>query len=286
MVRIFIYIIMLALAAACETADFSGFFVSPSDNVDKRFEQSLKITGDLPVAKLDLPDDYVFYVCTDVHVDGTTDNFDIFVSELRNDVNSGFALVLGDVSQRKGMMKTFASAITFDPAVHAYDRPIFVIPGNHDMYFSQWHDYKSLLGPAVYCFEVLTSYGKDLFIALDSASGTLGSRQTKWLKELLADKRKDYNNCVVFKHTNMFKTDNSQNTSGNMPLDETFALTDLFDRYDVTAVFQGHDHHREDLTYRGVRYTLVGAIKDEAEKPEYFKVTMSEDDMEYEWVML
>ena len=126
---------MLALAAACETADFSGFFVSPSDNVDKRFEQSQKITGNLPVANLEASDEYMFYICTDVHVDGTTDNFDTFVSALRNDEDSEFALVLGDVSQRKGMMKTFASAITFDPAVHAYDRPIFVIPGNHDMYF-------------------------------------------------------------------------------------------------------------------------------------------------------
>lgn len=286
MVRVFIYIIMLALAAACETADLSGFFVSPSDNVDRRFTQSQGITDNLPVAAVEASAEYVFYVCTDVHVDGTTENFDRFVSELRNDQDSDFALVLGDVSERKGMMKTFASAMTFDPAVHLYDRPIFVIPGNHDMFYSQWTDYKSLFGASVYYFEVSAPYGKDLFIALDSASGTLGSRQTKWLNELLADRRQDYRNCVVFKHTNMFKTDNSQNTSGNMPLDETFALTDLFDRYDVTAVFQGHDHHREDLTYRGVRYTLVGAIKDTFSAPEYLKVTLSEKNMKYEWVML
>lgn len=286
MVRIFVYIIVLALAAACETADFSGFFVSPSDNVDKRFEQSLKITGNLPLANLEASDEYMFYICTDVHADGTTDNFDTFVSALRNDEDSEFALVLGDVSARKGMMNVFESAMTFDPEAHAYDRPIFVIPGNHDMYFSQWQDYKSLLGPGAYYFEVETSSGKDLFIALDSSSGTLGSKQTKWLKNFLAGSRKNFNRCVIFKHTNMFKTDNSQNTSGNMPLDETFALTELFDMYDVAAVFQGHDHYREDLTYRGVRYTVVGAIKDEAEKPEYLKVTMSEDDMEYEWVML
>ena len=286
MVRVFIYIVVLALAAACETADLSGFLISPSDNVDRRFEQSLEITGNRSVAVVEAPDEYVFYVCTDIHVDGTTDNFDTFVSDLRNDGNSSFALVLGDVSARKGMMQTFASAMTFDPTVHIYDRPVFVIPGNHDMYFSQWQDYKSLLGASAYYFEVLTSRGKDLFIALDSASGTLGGRQTKWLRELFAERREDYNRCVVFKHTNMFKTDNSQTTAGNMPLDETFALTELFDRYDVAAVFQGHDHYREDLTYRGVRYTIVGAIKDKGAAPEYLKVTMSKDTVRYEWVML
>ena len=71
-----------------------------------------------------------------------------------------------------------------------------------------------------------------------------------------------------------------------MPVEETLALTELFDRYDVTSVFQGHDHFREDVWYRGVRYTLVGALEDAAEHPEYLKVTASDNGLGYEWVLL
>lgn len=57
------------------------------------------------------------------------------------------------------------------------DKPIFSIIGNHDLFFSGWDDFRELLGPSVYWFEVDYGSGRDLFIALDSASGTLGGKQ-------------------------------------------------------------------------------------------------------------
>lgn len=286
MVRIVIYALIALALTACGTTDLSGFFVSPSDGVDERFAQSMDHVGDRPLSSVDLADEYTFYVCTDVHTDGTTVNMDRFVSDLRNDPVSGFGVVLGDVIDRRGMMDTFASALTFDASSHAYDRPVFVIPGNHDMFFSQWDDFKAHFGASVYFFEAVCGNRKDIFIALDSASGTLGSRQMVWLRTLLKEKRGNYRHCFVLTHTNIFKTDNSQTPSGNMPVEETLALTELFDRYDVTAVFQGHDHFREDVWYRGVRYTLVGALEDAAEHPEYLKVTASDNGLGYEWVLL
>lgn len=286
MVRKLAYVMVLVVLASCGRADLTGFFVSPSDGVEDRFKQSMELTGGEAVAALEVPDKYSFYVCTDVHTAGSTNNFNEFISALRNDVTSAFGIAIGDVIDRVGMMDMFAEATEFDEAVHAYDRPFFAIPGNHDMYFSQWEDFKAAFGAASYYFEAMTSYGKDLFIALDSASGTLGLNQMNWLKDFFAKVRESYNHCMVFVHTNFFKTDNSQIPSGNWPLEETFALTELFDIYDVDIVFQGHDHHREDLIYRGVRYTLVGAIKDQLKNPEYLMVTMTPDDIEYDWVQL
>ena len=140
-----------------------------------------------------------------------------------------------------------------------------------------------LLGPSVYWFEVAHSSGSDLFIALDSASGTLGRKQMEWLKGFLTGQRHMYRHCVILTHTNLFYTDNSQTGSGNMAMEETHALLDLFSRNNVTLCLQGHDHYREDLTFDGVRYTIVGTIRDEADKPEYLIIRLSDNGTEYIW---
>lgn len=84
------------------------------------------------------------------------------------------------------------------------------------------------------------------------ASGTLGGEQMRWLKDFLAANRKNYRHCTVLTHTYLFYTDNSQTSSGNMAMEETHTLVELFSRYNVTLCLQGHDHFREDLTLGGV----------------------------------
>lgn len=71
-----------------------------------------------------------------------------------------------------------------------------------------------------------------------------------------------------------------------MTLEESYALIDLFGRQDVSLVLQGHDHYREDLTYDGVRYTVLGAIKDEVEAPEYLKVNVSQETIGFDWQVI
>lgn len=84
-------------------------------------------------------------------------------------------------------------------------------------------------------------------------------------------------------HTNFFYTDNSQVTSGNMPLEESFALIDFLGKQKVSLVLQGHDHYREDLTYDNVRYTVLGAINDHMAEPEYLKVYVNQDGIDFDW---
>jgi hypothetical protein len=84
-------------------------------------------------------------------------------------------------------------------------------------------------------------------------------------------------------HTNFFYTDNSQIGSGNLPIEECFSLIDLLGRHDVSLVLQGHDHYREDLSYNGVRYVVLGTIHDESEAPEYLKVEVGPDDIHLDW---
>lgn len=62
--------------------------------------------------------------------------------------------------------------------------------------------------------------------------------------------------------------------------------TNFFGEQKVSLVLQGHDHYREDLTYGGVRYTVLGAIKDEVEAPEYLKVNVSQETIGFDWQVI
>ena len=195
-----------------------------------------------------------------------------------------------DVVDMKGLIAPTGDVVKTLPsyveAIENTDTPIFSLIGNHDLYFSGWNEFYRLLGASVYWFEVKSGTTCDLFIALDSASGTLGKKQMKWLRELLTVERGRYRHCVVLTHTNLFYTDNSQTGSGNMTMEETAILTNLFSKKRVTLCLQGHDHYREDLTFGGVRYTIVGTIRDDFEKPEFLTILVSKNGVEYDWKYL
>ena len=192
-------------------------------------------------------------------------------------------MILGDCTDIRDNIHNYLDAISYDAERHSNDYRIYHNLGNHDLYFGGWVDFKENVGPSVYWFEVTFPEGKDLYISLDTATGTLGRKQTKWLKSFLSGKRSEYRHCVILTHTNFFYTDNSQVSSGNMPLDESYALIDFFGKQKVSLVLQGHDHYREDLTYANVRYTVLGAIKDGIKAPEYLKVNVTKDNIELEW---
>ena len=61
---------------------------------------------------------------------------------------------------------------------------------------------------------------------------------------------------------------------------------DFLGEYNVDLVLQGHDHYREDLTFRGVRYTVVGTIRDEIEAPEYLRVKVTDKGLQFIWELM
>ena len=91
---------------------------------------------------------------------------------------------------------------------------------------------------------------------------------------------------MILTHTNFFYTDSSQDSSGNLPLEETFSLIDFLGKNDASLVLQGHDHYRDDITYDNVRYTVLGAINDNIKAPEYLKVNVKEDQIDLEWQLI
>ena len=286
MVRYNILVIAAVLFCGCDIIDIKGLVAPTSDVVNSRFDMSMSLTEERSVATISASESYLFYVSTDPHIDSTFNNLREFSTRMRNDDEALFGIVLGDCANRRDILPNYVTAIEYIEGTQAANKPIFSVIGNHDLYFDGWNNFYKLLGASVYWFDVVHSKGQDLFISLDSASGTLGRRQMRWLRDFLSTERGKYRHCIVLTHTNLFYTDNTQTGSGNMALEETAALTDLFTQYDVMLCLQGHDHYREDLMLDGVRYTIVGTIQDQAEKAEYLTIRLSDSGAEYGWVYL
>ena len=283
MVRGLFIIAVALLCVGCESFELKGFIAPTSDIVNKRFEKSMTLTENKAVKTIDADENYSFYVCTDPHINGSHDNLRTFATLLRNDNSASFGLVLGDCIDRRNKLPMYMEAIEYMDDIQSNNLPIFSLIGNHDIYFNGWDEFSSLLGPSVYWFELKYANGRDIFIVLDSASGTLGGKQMSWLRKFLASEREKYRHCFVMTHTNLFYTDNSQLASGNFTLEETALLSKLFSQHMVTLCLQGHDHYREDLVLGGVRYTIVGTIRDDFPKAEYLVIHTSDSGVEYQW---
>lgn len=254
---------MLIMTSCGKNIDYKGLFFTFNESPDERFAQSMEYNEkhgyDVVVG---VPDEYDVYVMSDVHVDFSTNNLDRYVSDYLADTTAApFALCLGDVINATGHFDYFAEHVK--PVTDA-GRKVYYTVGNHDLYFDQWKEFYSRFGSSTYWFEVHTAGGfKDLYIAIESGSGTLGVDQRQWLEDVLKEKRiQGFRNVIVFTHTHFFKKDTSQGHTSNFNLEETYDLLDLFDRYDVTMVLQGHCHSRDLTVFKDVVYLRVDALED------------------------
>ena len=286
MVKRSLLIFSSVVLCSCSHLDIKGLLMPTGEGVEKRFEQSREMNSDLKTGTVQAQETYSFYVATDPHIDQTHINLGIFNDALRNDTEASFGVVLGDCTDTRDNLGRYIEALAYSAERHSCNHELFHILGNHDIFFNGWVDFRKMVGPSVYWFEVVFPEGKDLYISLDTATGTLGRKQSEWFKTFLAENRSNYRHCVILTHTNFFYTDSSQNTSGNMPIEESFALIDFLGKHEVSLVLQGHDHFREDLTYDNVRYTVLGAIHDNAEEPEYLKVLVNQDGIELDWQLI
>jgi len=264
--RQWIYILLgigaAALLSSCHKLDIGGLFFATSDNVEQRFSHSMEWNdaNGYSTVKVD-GENYKLYVFTDSHLYNDDSNLEKFVGAYCADGSAApFVLCLGDLTDGGGRFNRF---IEICSPIQSGKDTIFFALGNHDVYFKQWSEYKKHFHTASYCFDVVTPSGeKDLYICVDSGNGTVGKEQRKWLEAVLEANYRSYRKLFVLTHTHFFMTDHSQGTTGNFTTQETYDLTALFERYGVDLVFTGHDHHRDDTTFKGVRYIIVDALED------------------------
>ena len=289
--NIFIWTIAMLFVACGPDArlDMVGMFAGSSPTIDERFEESQKYNQQAGFATIQaLTEEYHVYVCTDTHIHGTRTRWEHFIKSYRADLLCPVAVHLGDIIDATTDFEYVEDALERHPLAEmllpAKDT-LMAVCGNHDIYFKQWEHFIKTFKTSSYYFVVKTPLGsKDLFIVYDSADGTVGKKQLDWLCETLAwAKEQDFRHIVACTHTHFFKRDGSQGHCSNYPLEETYALLNLFTKHGVDMVWSGHDHTREITQVKGMTCIVVDSMKDENKEPYYMLVKMG-DKIDYEFV--
>jgi len=273
-----VIILVSCLLSACEKIDMRGMFLSYR-SVNERFEQSMEWNNTHSYSEIVVPaDDYTIFVMSDSHVGGT-ENMDSFFADA---IASGAvaAVMAGDLTTgQEADYRVFEEHLP-DPGLLAQ----FPLVGNHDLYFNGWQHFYSLFGSSSYLFTVRSPVATDLFICLDSGSGTLGSRQLEWLKDLLPDERAEYRRCVIFTHNNLFRFRRTASTS---PLvEELQVLMDLFIRHDVNMVITGHDHRKAAGKLGNTSHIILDALVDGNSEAGYMEINITDGNIGYTFINL
>ena len=193
---------MVFLFLGCSlNVDVGGFFF-PADLIDSRFKQSEQWNSTHPFKQLIVSsENYQILVAGDSHIGGYAgnslsgglNNFKKLVNEAKKPENTAF-LIVGDIVS--GQKEDFDSLKANLPDFNI--TPYFLQVGNHDLYFDGWKTFYNYFGSSTYYFSIKTPTVSDLYICIDSGSGTLGMGQLAWLKNVLETERVNYRNCFVF----------------------------------------------------------------------------------------
>lgn len=251
----------------CDRLDIGGMFSEHNSVVDTRVQEWINWNNEHGYPELTVStDEYCVYACADVHVEGYPRRFAEFVRRSNEDETSLFYMVLGDMVKNSDYLHYYQEIM---PTVSDTG---FCILGNHDLFFKGWEKWGEVFHTSTYYVLVETPHYTDLFIFLDSGNGTLGLNQLHWLEKVLETKRADCRHCIIGLHHNIFRTDDSQFSSGNLLLEETYKLVRLFSDYDVNLVLQGHDHWRNVTDFEGVRYVTLDDLTDGSPNASFLKI--------------
>lgn len=254
-------------------------FVLSYEAVNERFDQSMDWNVEHPYQEIQVSEEnYTIFAMGDSHV-GNTENLDFFFNEaILTDATA--VVMVGDMTT--GHADDYQ---TFYQHLPTQDQIIsFPIVGNHDLYFDGWKQFYSLFGSTVYLFTVQTPQASDLYICLDTGSGTLGSDQLDWLKQILEIERPLYRHCVIFTHNNLFRIRHT--TSTNPFVEELHILMELCVKHQINMVVTGHDHVRNEVVLGNTTHITMDALQDESKNAGYLKLLITQDEVDFEFVEL
>jgi predicted phosphodiesterase len=264
--------VSLTMSACSKPGDYA-------ETANQRFVQSLDWNnGHSPLEILVNSDEYSILSMGDSHVGGTA-NLDTFLSiaEFRK---PAAVVMAGDLTT--GKSDDYTEFNNHIPKESPF--PIFPVAGNHDLYYNGWEEFYNMFGSSTYYFSINTPIAKDLFICLETGGGTVGNKQLDWLINILITVRPGYRHCMVFTHTNFFR---SRHTDSTNPLvEEVNTLSELFLKNRVDMVITGHDHKQDVDNFGTTTYIVMDALKDGISNAGYFQINMKNGRIEYQFEKL
>ena len=270
--NIFLSLIFITLLTSCDENSLAPF-ASNYPSVDVRFRGSMTYNNLNSYATIRIPNkDYKIYVCTDTHVAGQELNKTLktFISLYKSDRDCPVACCLGDLVEADQTYEPFVAA--FDGIKEHPNKTdtMFYCIGNHDIFYNQYYAYHHHIAKTTtYYFVVESGNTKDLFICLDTATGTLGRLQMEWLRSLFESEARKYRHIIVFTHVNLFRRDNTYADISTTSIEETYELMSLFKQYGVKQVWAGHDHARDEFIHGKVKYITIDSMEEDAPNAAY-----------------
>jgi predicted phosphodiesterase len=266
--------LVLALTLTLAACEKEQFVLIATETANYRFNESMKWNKYHPDRVISVTtDDYTILSVADCHI-GTTKNLNRFFTNTKTTRFDAIVMngdiTLGHDYDYDAFEKCLPDRDSFQ---------LFMIAGNHDIYFNGWEEYFARFGSSTYTFTIKTPQAADLFICLDTSGGTLGDEQLNWLEETLIARRAGYRHCFVITHNNLFRERHS--TSTNPFVEELKVLISLFTKYRVDMVITGHDHQRADTKFGVTRYIQLDAFNDEADNASYFKLNIKSEAVTY-----
>ncbi len=271
-------IFLFTLSGCMYDLDVGGMF-GHADNANERFNQSMQWNADNNSRNVGIyGSKYSIYFGGDSHVGGTV-NLQKLI-DISEDSMALAMVIAGDVSTgRADDYLVLDSVLQGTNRVHTC-----LVAGNHDLYFDGWKSFYELFGSSCYTMDVHSTNATDLFIFLDTGSGTLGNLQLEWLKNLLEEERENYRYVVVSTHLNFFR--NRMTGSTNPLNEELLVFLDLFEKHRVNLLISGHDHDRYIEEFGHTTYITLDAMLDDAEQASYLNLSVSPEGLTYEFVKL
>ncbi len=272
---IYIFFVLLFVQGCYKVLDYSGFIRS-TERANKRFDQSMQWNNLNPTHDLKLEtNSYELILAADCHIGGTVNIKKLLNISKTPEITALF--LDGDITTGRKEDYDILKQILDESDSVSY----FLIAGNHELYFNGWVTFFTYFGSSTYTVTIETPEATDLYICVDTGSGTLGNRQLAWLKEILRNTRKNYRHCVVITHNNFFR--NRFTTSTNPLVEELYVLLDLFAEHKVDLVITGHDHKRHIEVFGPTTYITLDALIDGLSYSSYLKLSIADGVMRYKY---
>lgn len=274
-------VLLMLILTACDE-DSMALFKSTAPKVDERVKNSLSylntnMNNEYPEIEV-AGDDYRVYVFSDTHVATVNTILTRFVETFREDKEAPVAVCLGDQIEANHSYYWFNESFRYMEEPREKHDTVFSAVGNHDIFFDCYWHFIERWKMTAYCFSVVCRKGKtkDLYICLDTASGTIGKVQYQWLQSILSNaKNGDYRYIFVYTHVNIFRTDNTNADISTVALEETRELMYLFSKYGVQQFWAGHDHARDVFQQGGVQYIMLDSMAENDNEPAYMILHVS-----------
>lgn len=194
------------------------------------------------------PDDFTFAVLGDNK--GNRSLFEPLLKDINHDLGIVFAIDVGDLvpSGERGLYRRFLKQVQENLTI-----PFLTAIGNHDLYRGSSNNYRNILGPTYYSFQLGHSY----FIVLEATTeGGFNEEERQWLEEELK-KANASKTRFAFMHVPPF------DPRGNgfhkcLPERDRDDLLDLFRRNKMTHIFASHIHGYFSGVREGVPYSITG----------------------------